>query len=596
MSRAPETNEENAEAAALVLGIVAQLPRACAKTLRHLMRSDTGLELAYALDAARIYLRIAGRLASRPATMLDSGASLAGQLAAISLAAFFRSLGVEAPPVREPDRGDRRFRHDAWRDHTIFDAIKQAYLAVSDALAASLGDLEDLDRSEARRLRFYVRQLVDALSPANFLPSNPEALMAARDSRGLSLLRGLKNFLDDLERGNGRPRVLMSDESKFELGVSIATTPGKVVFQNTLMQLIQYSPTTETVYRRPLLIVPPWINKYYILDLQREKSFIGWAVAQGHTVFVISWVNPDRALAGMKFQDYMKEGVLGALDAIEAATGENAVNAIGYCIGGTLLAATLAFMRGTEDGRIESATYLASLVDFAEPGELGVFIDRKQLARLDAAMEKRGYLEGSSMAGAFNLLRANDLIWSYVVNNYLLGKDPPPFDLLYWNADSTRMPYAMHSYYLHNMYLKNGLSAGQLELEGVRIDLRKVTAPSYIVSTREDHIAPWKSTYEATRLYAGPIRFVLGGSGHIAGIINPPNAEKYGYWTNDELPADASAWLEGATQTTGSWWLDWQNWVSRYGGERVPALKPGDGGLETLEDAPGSYVRVRSEA
>lgn len=582
-------------AAALALKVAAQIPKVGFKSLQRLLPKNNSLEVASTRDAARICLQIAQHLLANPSTTLKANATLAGDLSAIALGTFFRRLGVETPPVREPDRTDRRFRHDAWSDYALFDAMKEAYLAAGDALSASLSETNDVAPDEARKLRFYARQLVDALAPANFLLSNPEALLEAWDSRGLSLLKGLSNFLDDLDRGDGRLRIRMTDESKFKLGVNIATTPGKIVYQNELMQLIQYAPTTETAYSRPLLIVPPWINKYYILDLQREKSFVRWAVEQGHAVFVISWINPDETLADKKFEDYMTEGILAALDAIKAATGENAVNAIGYCIGGTLLAATLGFMHATEDTRIESATYFVSLVDFAEPGELGVFIDREQLARLDSAMEKRGYLDGASMAGAFNLLRANDLIWSYVVNNYLLGKDPPPFDLLYWNADSTRMPCAMHSYYLRNMYLKNALSAGKLELSGKRIDLTRISTPTYIVSTREDHIAPWQSTYEATRLYAGPIRFVLGGSGHIAGIINPPGAEKYGFWTNAELPANADAWFKGATQTTGSWWLDWQNWVSQHGGKKVPAREPGQGELEALEDAPGSYVRVRSE-
>jgi polyhydroxyalkanoate synthase len=362
------------------------------------------------------------------------------------------------------------------------------------------------------------------------------------------------------------------------------------------MQLLQYTPSTETVYKRPLLIIPPWINKYYILDLRPKNSFIKWAVEQGHTVFVISWVNPDEKLAHKDFQDYMLEGPLAAMDAIEQATGERDCKVIGYCLGGTLLASMLAYMAEKGDTRVKAATFFVSMMDFSEPGELGVFIDEEQLARMDEQMEKTGYFDGSSMAEAFNLLRANDLIWGFVINNYLLGKDPFPFDLLYWNSDSTRMPCKMHSFYLHNLYERNLLcKPNGISLDGVGIDLTKVETPAYFISTKEDHIAPWKSTYAGTQLLSGPVRFVLGMSGHIAGIVNPPSAKKYGYWSNDELPEDCDQWLAGAESHDGSWWLDWKKWVQRHNGKKVPARVPGDGKLEVIEDAPGSYVRVRAE-
>jgi polyhydroxyalkanoate synthase len=360
------------------------------------------------------------------------------------------------------------------------------------------------------------------------------------------------------------------------------------------MQLLQYTPSTETVFRRPLLIVPPWINKYYILDLREKNSFIKWAVAQGHTVFVVSWVNPDERLARKSFEDYMREGLLAALGAVEQATGERSVNVIGYCLGGTLLAATLAYMAETADDRVASATYFTTMVDFEEPGELGVFIDEEQLAALEERMSETGYLDGSAMATTFNMLRANDLIWSFVVNNYLLGKDPFPFDLLYWNSDSTRMPAAMHSFYLRRMYQENKLvEPGGITLGGVPIDLRKIATPTFILSTKEDHIAPWKSTYAATQLYRGPIRFVLAASGHIAGVVNPPTAEKYHHWTSTKLPDDPDAWLADAKQQPGSWWPEWARWVAKHGNGKVPARQPGDGKLTPIEDAPGSYVAVR---
>jgi polyhydroxyalkanoate synthase len=387
----------------------------------------------------------------------------------------------------------------------------------------------------------------------------------------------------------------MTDMAAFKIGENIAVTPGKVVYQNDLMQLIQYAPSTETVKRRPLLIIPPWINKFYILDLRPKNSFIKWAVDQGHTVFVVSWVNPDERLAQKSFTDYMFEGPLAAFDAMEKATGEREVNVIGYCLGGTLLASTLAYMTAKGDDRVKSATYFVTMVDFAEAGELSVFIDEEQLAALEERMRTTGYLEGRDMATTFNMLRANDLIWSFVVNNYLLGKDPFPFDLLYWNSDSTRMPAAMHSFYLRNMYQENRLAQpGGITLDGVPIDLTKVKVPSFLLSTREDHIAPWKSTYAAMHLYRGPVKFTLSASGHIAGVVNPPGS-KYGHWENSRKPKSPEKWLETATLVNDSWWPSWEKWIAKYAGGQVPARQPGDGKLKPIEDAPGSYVTVRSE-
>jgi polyhydroxyalkanoate synthase len=413
------------------------------------------------------------------------------------------------------------------------------------------------------------------------------------ESGGENLVKGLENLLKDLERGKGRLSISMTDIEAFKVGQNIAVTPGQVIYQNELMQLLQYEPVTESVAKRPLLILPPWINKYYILDLRPTNSFIKWAVEQGHTVFMASWVNPDESLARKTFEDYMVEGPLAALDAIEQATGEREVNVIGYCLGGTLLAATLAWMAAKKDNRFKSATFLTTMVDFTEPGELGVFIDEEQLTALEEKMEKRGYLEGHDMATTFNMLRANDLIWSFVVNNYLLGKDPFPFDLLYWNADSTRMPAEMHSFYLRKMYQENLLmKPGGITLKGVPLDLRKIATPSYILSTKEDHIAPWRSAYAATQLYKGPKKFVLSASGHIAGVVNPPSANKYCHWTSDELPPQPEQWLGRAQQHPGSWWPDWQRWIAEFSGGQVPARKPGDGKLKPIEPAPGSYVKV----
>jgi polyhydroxyalkanoate synthase len=436
------------------------------------------------------------------------------------------------------------------------------------------------------------------MSPSNFALTNPQVVRETMKTGGHNLVKGLKNLLEDLDEGDGQLRIKMTDMKAFQVGRNVATMPGKVVYQNELMQLIQFSPLTETVYRRPLLIVPPWINKYYILDLREKNSFIRWATQQGHTVFVISWVNPDARLAHKKFEDYMFEGTLAAIDAVGEATGSREVNTIGYCLGGTLLGSTLGYMAAKGDDRVRSATYFVALLDFSIPGELGVFIDEKQVESLEKKMNERGYLEGSEMATTFNMLRSNDLIWSFVINNYLMGKEPFPFDLLYWNSDSTRMPASMHSYYLRNMYLHNRLrEPGGINLGGVPIDLSQVKVPSYFISTVEDHIAPWRSTYLGARALGGPVRFVLGGSGHIAGIVNPPAANKYGYWTNDALPPTPDDYQQSAVQHEGSWWNDWQAWIGALDGDdRVPARVPGDGKLKPIEDAPGSYVALRLDA
>ena len=504
--------------------------------------------------------------------------------------------GESAKPLFQPDEKDRRFKDKAWQENVIFDFIKQSYLLSAQHLQHSVENIDGLDKHTQKKIEFYTRQFVDAMAPSNFMMTNPEVLRTTLESGGENLVNGLENLLEDLKRGDGRLRISMTDEAAFEVGRNLATTPGKVVFQNDLMQLIQYEPMTEKVFKTPLLMMPAWINKYYIFDLSPENSFVKWALEQGHTVFMVSWVNPDTKLSKKTFENYLIEGPLAALDAIEKATGEKTVNAVGYCLGGTLLSCTLAYLHAKgEEKRIASATFLTTMVDFGEAGELGVFVDEAQLQALEAKMEKSGYLEGSDMSCTFNMLRANDLIWSFVVNNYLLGKDRFPFDLLYWNADSTRMPAVMHSFYMRNMYQKNLLAQkGGITLNGVAIDLSTIKTPAYILSTREDHIAPWKSTYAATQLYKGPVRFVLSGSGHIAGVINPPSKKKYGFWLNEELPKNPENWLPAAKEQEGSWWPDWQEWEKGFGGEKVPARKPGSGKLKVIEAAPGTYAKVRS--
>jgi polyhydroxyalkanoate synthase len=557
---------------------------------------EDAIGMASPLAIGTAFLEMTARLMADPARLAQAQAALWQDYLLLWQQSAARFLGGEAaPPLAEPSPEDRRFRDQAWSDNAVFDFIKQSYLLTARWLQSRARNVEGLDEPTARKVDFYTRQFVDAMAPSNFVLTNPEVLRATLETRGENLVNGLKNLLDDLERGKGRLQISMTDMNAFKIGDNVAATPGKIVFQNDLMQLIQYAPTTAEAKRRPLLIIPPWINKFYILDLRPRNSFIRWAVGEGHTVFVISWVNPDERLAKKSFEDYMQEGPLAALAAMEKATGERTANVIGYCLGGTLLAATLAYMAAKRDARIKSATYFVTMVDFTEAGELGVFIDEEQLQALETRMEKKGYLEAGDMHTTFNMLRANDLIWSFVVNNYLLGKQPFPFDLLYWNADSTRMPAAMHSYYLRKMYQQNLLvQPGGITLSGVPIDLRRTKTPSFLLSTREDHIAPWRSTYAATQLYGGPVKFVLSASGHIAGVVNPPGS-KYGHFENDQNPPSAEEWLAGATSHPDSWWPLWQRWVAKYAGGEVPARIPGDGHLKPIEDAPGSYVKVRAE-
>ncbi|MCA3300631.1 MAG: class I poly(R)-hydroxyalkanoic acid synthase [Roseomonas sp.] len=544
------------------------------------------------LHIGNAFLDMTSRLMANPARLMQAQIGFWQDYLTLWQHTARRMMGEPAPAVIAEDQKDKRFKDDAWRENEVFDFIRQSYLLSARYMQRLVHDAEGLDEKTAQKVDFYTRQFVDAMSPTNFAVTNPEVLRRTAETGGENLLKGLSNLLTDLERGQGNLRIRMTDESKFKVGENIAVTPGKIVYQNDLMQLIQYTPTTEKVLKRPLLIMPPWINKYYILDLRPKNSFIRWAVDQGHTVFVVSWVNPDEHLAEKGFEDYMLEGPYAALDAIEKATGEKSVNAIGYCLGGTLLSATLAHMAAKRDTRIKSATFFTTMVDFTESGELGVFIDEEQLKALEAKMQKRGFLEGREMATTFNMLRANDLIWSFVVNNYLLGQDPFPFDLLYWNDDSTRMPARMHSFYLRRMYQQNDLiKPGGIELLGVKLDLRKIKLPTYILSTREDHIAPWASTYRATQTYTGDIRFVLAASGHIAGVVNPPDAGKYSHWVNMTLPADPEAWLASSTELAGSWWPDWQRWVTGQEPVQVPARKP----KNAIEDAPGSYVKVMAQ-
>ncbi|AWM01103.2 PHA/PHB synthase family protein [Bradyrhizobium amphicarpaeae] len=506
-----------------------------------------------------------------------------------------RMAGQDAAPAIAPSPRDKRFADPEWKSNQFFDFVMQLYLLTTRWAQELVRDAEGLDPQTRRKAEFYMQQLTNALSPSNFVLTNPEVLRETMASSGENLARGLKMLAEDIAAGNGMLKIRQSDPDNLVVGVNMATTPGKVIYQNELMQLIQYSPTTETVLRTPLLIVPPWINKFYILDLKPEKSYIKWCVDQGITVFVISWVNPDKRLGNKSWEDYMKEGPLTAMDVIEKVTGEMKVHTAGYCVGGTMLATTLAWLAEKRRQRVSSATFFAAQVDFSHAGDLLVFVDEEQIASLEQDMKAAGVLEGSKMAMAFNMLRSNDLIWSYVVSNYLKGKQPSAFDLLHWNSDATRMTASNHSYYLRNCYLENRLSTGTMVLDNTLLDLSKVKVPVYNLATREDHIAPAESVLYGSQFFGGPVKYVLSGSGHIAGVVNPPASNKYQYWTNDNIKdVNVAEWLKGAVEHKGSWWPDWRQWLGELDPEQVPARIPGGNAFPPIEDAPGSYVRVRA--
>ncbi len=506
-----------------------------------------------------------------------------------------RAMGIQLDPVMVPDRSDRRWKDAGWQSSAAHNLIQQSYLLFSDHILSMVQEVGDLDPADRERLAFHTRQNISALSPTNFAATHPGVLKATIEEKGENLVRGMEALVRDIELGGTRMRLRMSDETAFEVGKDVATAEGSVVFENELIQLIQFAPTTGEVAQRPLLIVPPWINKYYILDLRPKNSLIQWAVAQGYTVFCISWLNPDASHRNLGFDDYLLKGTMAAVDAVEKASGESQMNVLAYCLGGTLTATTLAYMAAKGDDRIQSATFMATLTDFSDPGEIRVFIDEKQIQGIEKRMARRGYLEGFEMADSFRMLRENDLVWNYLVDQYLLGKEPTAFDLLYWNEDTTRMPERMHSFYLRQMYLENNLiKPDGITLDGVGIDLRKVTIPVYMLSCDRDHIAPWQTTYTATQLYRGETTFVLGGSGHIAGVVNPPAKNRYGFKTAGTVnPETPEAWLESAEQHEGSWWPHWQQWLARFSGESVPARVVSEGGLPELEPAPGKFAKLR---
>ncbi|MGS1096177.1 PHA/PHB synthase family protein [Aquamicrobium terrae] len=547
-------------------------------------------------DMVKTFSRLAEYWLSEPQRALEAQTRLFAAYMNVWTRAIQRlNTAPDAAPVEDavkPERGDKRFQDPEWGRNAFFDFLKQTYLVTSKWASDLVEQTEGLDEHTRQKANFYVKQVSAAMSPSNFLFTNPELFRETMASHGENLVRGMKMLAEDIAAGKGELKLRQSDYTRFSIGENIAVTPGKVVGRSDVAEIIQYSPTTEKVLKRPLLICPPWINKFYILDLNPEKSFIRWAIEQGHTVFVISWVNPDERHGAKSWEAYIREGLQYGLDTVEKATGEREVNAIGYCVGGTLLAAALALLAQEGDDRVRSVTFFTTQVDFTYAGDLKVFVDEDQVSALERAMREKGYLDGTRMATAFNMLRSSDLIWPYVVNNYMRGKDPLPFDLLYWNADSTRMTAANHSFYLRNCYLENTLSAGRMELSGRTISLSDITIPIYNLAAKEDHIAPARSVFLGCRFFGSDVEYVMAGSGHIAGVINPPHLNKYQYWTGGKPQGEFDAWFAKAKETPGSWWPHWQEWIERQDGRRVAARVPGEQ-IQPLGEAPGTYVRVR---
>ena len=546
-------------------------------------------------DVVKSVGRVAEYWMSDPRRALEVQTSLGRAYLDLWASAVKRMAGEQTEPVAAPDPRDKRFADPEWSQNQFFDFLKQAYLLGSQWADRLVKDAAGIDETTRKKAEFYVKQIANAVSPSNFVLTNPELLRETLASNGENLVRGMHMLSEDIKAGQGTLKICQSDPSMFDVGRNLAVTPGKVVFQNELMQLIQYEATTKQVLKIPLLIVPPWINKFYILDLTPEKSFIKWCVDEGITVFVLSWVNPDARLAKKSFEEYMREGAITALDVVAKVTGEKQVHAIGYCVGGTLLSITLAYLAAKKQSRVKSATLFAAQVDFSFAGDLLVFVDEERIKQLEAHMKEQGYLEASRMANTFNMLRSNDLIWPYIVNNYMRGKKPMPFDILYWNSDATRMPAGNHSFYLRNCYLDNKLSKGEMEIGGTKLDLKKVKVPVYNLATREDHIAPAKSVLFGSQFFGGPVKYVLAGSGHIAGVVNPPGKAKYQYWTGGK-PAGSNVddWLKRASEHPGSWWPDWLKWLKSHDAKTAHARKIGGGRLKPTEDAPGSYVKVKS--
>jgi polyhydroxyalkanoate synthase len=558
--------------------------------------SPPGPGAADPFNAGPAMSEVISRLAAQPDKLVQAQADLFGRYMDLWQSTARRiANGEEVEPVVSPGAGDRRFTDPAWQSNPLFDVIKQSYLLSSNWLNELVANVTEVDPKTKRRAEFFMKIMTDAFSPSNFLMSNPAALRAAIESRGESLVKGMENFAADIERGGGSLQISQTDTTKFEVGVNVATAPGKVIFQNELIQLLQFAPTTDEVFETPLLIFPPWINKYYILDLRPENSMIRWLASEGFTVFVVSWVNPDPSLAERSFEDYLRDGVIAAVAAVLAQTGAKQVNTVGYCIAGTLLSCALAWFAANKDDRIGSATFFAAQQDFSEAGDLNLFTSEDWLRSIEISMDNAGgVLPGRVMSDTFNALRANDLVWSFFVSNYLMGKEPRPFDLLFWNSDQTRMPKRLHLDYLRRFYQDNALASGDFKLGGVKLDLKKVKTPIFAQASREDHIAPYRSVYKGVQTFGGPVTYVMAGSGHIAGVINAPAAGKYQYWTNAERPAAVEDWMAKSVEHPGSWWPYWAQWLRERSGGKVKARDPAKGKLKPIEDAPGSFVKVKS--
>jgi polyhydroxyalkanoate synthase len=575
--------------------------------LKKLSSEDFGEKNLDPFNIKPVYIEFLERIATDPDKFIDIQTQFWNEWFRLWSESTKKFMGEQAETVIEPDKSDRRFKAEDWQNSALFDFIKQSYLLTSRWMEKTVRGSTDMGPEKREKLAFYTRMFVDAMSPTNFIMTNPEAIRETLDTGGENLIKGFENLITDLKRGDGELKISTTDYKAFELGRNLALTPGNVVYQNDLIQLIQYAPATDKVFKRPLLVIPPWINKYYVLDLKPENSLIKWLTEQGHTVFVISWVNPDSRLAQKRFEDYMNEGILNALESIRKITGEPDCNVIGYCLGGTLLAIALSYLHSKKrEKEIASATFLTTLLDFEHAGDLKLFMDDEQLEMMNREMAEKGVLEAKQLQRTFSLLRANDLIWSFVVNNYLMGREPFPFDLLYWNDDSTNMPAAMHSFYLRKMYRDNLLTVpGGITMNETPIDISKIKTPAYFLSTREDHIAPWEATFAGTKLLSGPVTFTLAASGHIAGVVNHPGKKKYCYWEAhsslrereaerkrgkeraNSKPAD---WLNAAAQHEGSWWPHWQKWIGGFTNGKIPARKIS----KSIEPAPGSYVKKKS--
>ncbi|WDI31147.1 class I poly(R)-hydroxyalkanoic acid synthase [Hyphococcus flavus] len=563
------------------------------------MRRYTGELPSDPLNVGEAFQEMMKGLSMDPGTVMQRQFNLYGDYAKLMATMSQRMAGESVKPAISPTPGDKRFAHPAWNENHMLDFIKQSYLIFARWLETTIDQVDFDDEHEKKKAEFFTRQFIDAFSPSNFAMLNPEVVEATIESKGENLLKGLKNLLEDIDRGHGELAIRQADLDFFKLGENVATTPGKVVFQNEIFQLIQYSPTTDEVAKTPMLIVPPWINKFYILDLQPKNSFISWLVSQGRTVFVMSWVNPSPELKDKTFEDYIKQGLFEALDAVEKATGEKRADTIGYCIGGTMLSTALALMARKGDDRVNSATFFTAQADFKESGDLLLFVDDEQLDAIEKQMDAAGgVLEGRAMATTFNMLRSNDLIWSFVIDNYLKGKDPARFDLLFWNSDATRMPKKVHLFYLREFYQHNRLAKGEMIIDGEALDLGEVDIPIFMQAGETDHIAPHNSVYRTARLFASKgndkVQYMLAGSGHIAGVVNHPDKHKYHHSTNVELPGSLDEWKAKAEKAPGSWWPYWIDWLNHVSPGKVPARTPGDGKLEPIEDAPGSYVKVKA--